>query len=105
MDYFMLTLRVINIIGCLLILWWLSVSAFRNWRNWNEKTRMHWWALVGWVFLGFELTIENLIQNNSPGPKTIIQTLVVAWTIRALLLNDELSARSSIPWKKEQDDE
>ena len=101
----MLILRAFCIVGCAFSLWFLGVSAYRGWREWNDKTKTHWWALFGWVFLGLVAIIENLIQENSPGTKTILQALVVAWTVNALLVKEPLVANPSVPWKKEQDDE
>ena len=97
--------RIINILGCFFGLWLLAQSAREQWNNWNLKTQSHWWALVGWVFLGLELSIEMLILDINPGPRTVIQTLVIAWTIRALTMQEKLEADAPrMPWKGQSDD-
>jgi hypothetical protein len=91
--------RSVNIIGCLSCMWFLATSAYRQWARWNVKTQAHWWALTGWVILGFESTVESFITDIPGGPRTVVATLVIAWTIRALLVDEELNSKPSIPWK------
>lgn len=95
-------LRIANAIGCLVALWILSVSAYRQWSSWTDKTRNHWWALSGWVFIGMEAAIENVVLQTEPGPRVILQALVVAFTLRALLDRGELKAESELPWKRKE---
>lgn len=99
MDLTANILRVINAIGCSVALYFLFVAARQQWESWNFKTQQHWWALVGWVGLGLEGVIENLILQTTPGPRVILQALVVAWTIRALTIRDTLQAEPSFPRK------
>lgn len=94
-------LRILNAIGCGVALWFLGSSAYRQWHDWSEKTQLHWWALLGWVFLGFEGSIENAWFHTVPGPRVIIQSLVIVFTLRALAHKGELRAQGIKPWKKE----
>lgn len=93
-------LRSINGCGCIVALYLLGSAFFHQWRDWNFKTRQHWFALVGWTFLGMEGSFENLIFHTQPGPRLILQTLVVAWTIRALTIHEKLESDPAIPWKR-----
>lgn len=93
-------LRIVNATGCAFALYLLATAARQQWRGWNEKTRNHWWALLGWVTLGLEGAIETTVLQVQPGPRTVGQTLVVAWTIRALTIRDELRAEPSLPRKE-----
>lgn len=97
--------RIVNSLGCVVGMYILIRAATRQYGEWNFKTQNHWWALFGWVTLGLEGSIENLVQGNPPGPRTVIQTLVIAWTIRALTIRREkLEAEPAFP-KKENEDE
>lgn len=82
--------RSINALGCGVALGFLFAVVREQWATWNSKTRQHWWALVGWVALGLEGTIESLILQTEPGPRVVLQTLVVAWTLRALSIRDTI---------------
>ena len=91
--------RIANLIGSVFALWLLASTRYRQWNTWNYRTRVHWMALVGWVFLGFEATLESLIFNTDPGPRTILTSLVIAWTVRALLIEQPLESNANLPWK------
>lgn len=91
--------RFINLIGCILSLYLLSSAAYRQWGTWNHRTKMHWLALVGWVVLGTEGTLESMIRDVEPGSRTILTTFVIAWTLRALLVEGKLESESLIPRK------
>jgi hypothetical protein len=93
-------LRIVNATGCAFALYFLAVAARQQWKQWNDKTRNHWWALLGWVTLGFEGAIESYILQVEPGPRIIGQTLVVAWTLRALTIREPLQAEPSLPRKE-----
>lgn len=93
-------LRPINAMGCAVAMWFLASAAFRQWKSWNNKTQAHWWALFGWVFLGLEGAIEAMVLDTTPGPRVVIQTLVVAWTLRAMAIHEELKADPAVPWKE-----
>lgn len=82
--------RVFNAIGCSVALYLLFTAARQQWDSWNFKTQQHWWALIGWVGLGLEGVIEALIMQTEPGPRVILQALVVTWTLRAITIRDEL---------------
>ena len=91
MDWF-LVLRLVNAFGALICLWLLGRSAVHQWGSWNYKTRTHWWALSGWVFLCIEGTLEQIALDTAPGPRTILTTLTVVWTLRALTIEQEVQA-------------
>lgn len=95
------TIRVVNIAACAIALLLLARSAYIQRARWNDRTHIYWWALVGWVFLGLESTIELLVQDVDPGPRTIVLTLVLAWTLRALTLKEHVHAGPVIGRKKE----
>lgn len=86
------TLRAVNVVGCLVALYLLARAALQQWPTWNFKTQQHWWALFGWVALCVEGSIESVILDAPPGPRTVITTLVIAWTLRALLIREKLEA-------------
>lgn len=100
-----LIFRSINILGCVVALILLITAARRQWKTWNDKTQNHWWALAGWVALGCEASIETIVLNVEPGPRTVLQTLVVAFTLRALTIREPLAAEPVIPFKKEETNE
>lgn len=87
-----LVLRSVNSTACLLSLLFLMRAAMKQWAVWNDKTQGHWWALTGWIALGLEGNIESVILGNEPGPRIILQTLVVAWTLRAITIEQEIHA-------------
>ncbi len=93
-------IRTFNAVGCLTALIFLLRAAFHQWKSWNFKTQQHWLALVGWVSLGLEGTIETYFLNIPAGPRTVLTTLVVAWTARALLINDDLNAKAPLSRKE-----
>ena len=100
MDLTMTILRCVNAVGCSVALFFLFTAAREQWESWNFKTQQHWWALSGWVALGLEGVVENLILQTTPGPRVILQTLVVAWTLRALTIREPLRAEPSFPRKE-----
>lgn len=100
MDLAANIIRCANAIGCAVALFFLFTAAREQWENWNFKTKQHWWALSGWVALGLEGVIENLVLQTTPGPRVILQALVVAWTLRALTIKEELRANPSFPRKE-----
>lgn len=91
-----IVIRTLNVLGSLVALAFLLNAAFKQWKNWNFKTQMHWWALAGWVALCLEGTAESAFLNIEAGPRTILTTLVLAWTTRALLIDDDLKSESSL---------
>lgn len=88
-------IRTINIVACLIALLLLARSAFIQRKLWNDRTNVYWWALVGWVFLGLESTVELIVKHVDPGPRTIVLTLVLAWTLRALTLQQDVHSGPS----------
>jgi hypothetical protein len=94
--------RGLNMLGSVFALVLLLKTAYEQWSDWNVKTQQHWWALLGWVGLCAEGSIESYILNVSIAPRTILTTLVLAWTIRAILIDDTLHAESSIPRKDQE---
>lgn len=94
-------IRMVNIAACAIALLLLARSAYIQRKRWNERTHVYWWALVGWVFLGLESTIELLVKDVDPGPRTIVLTLVLAWTLRALTLQQNVQAGPIVGRKKE----
>lgn len=98
MDW-VVVIRTLNGLGCACALTFLIYAAHQQWKTWNFKTQQHWWALVGWTSLGMESTIESYFINIQPGPRTVLTTLVVAWTVRAILVHDEVRARPALPRK------
>lgn len=95
-------LRLVNASGCLFSLWLMVLAAYRTWRHWSDKTQTMWFALFGWVFLGFEGSIESIIFGIAPGPRTVLQTLVIAFTVTAFLKSGAIQQASVVPpWKKE----
>ena len=95
--------RGFNALGCGIALGFLFNAAHKQWSAWNRKTQQHWWALFGWVALGLEGALESLILQTEPGPRIVIQTLVVAWTLRALTIRDELRAEPTLPRREHRD--
>lgn len=89
-------LRIVNAITCAVAFVLLVRAAYGQWDDWNFKTQMHWWALTGWVFLCIEGSIESIILDAPAGPRTVFTTLVAAWTIRALTIQDKLEAEPSV---------
>lgn len=92
-------IRIICLIGCLIVLWFLASSYYRQWSTWNEKTRRHWLALCGWAFFGLYSIVESLIQGNPGGSRLIVMTLVIALTAHAIMAKGELHTGETIPWK------
>lgn len=85
-------IRLVNAATCAVAFVLLLKAAYGQWHVWNFKTQMHWWALTGWVLLCIEGSIEAQLLGVEPGPRTVFTTLVSAWTIRALLIQDKLEA-------------
>ena len=82
--------RGLNALGCGIALGILLSVVRTQWSDWNTKTRQHWWALFGWVCFGLEGAVESLVLQTEPGPRVVLQTLVVAWTLKALSIREEL---------------
>lgn len=97
------TLRLFNSLGCLFSLWLLGTSSFRHWHEWNAKTKAHWWAFFGFLFFGFEASAEAIITNASPGPRILLQSIIIIWTIRSLLLHGDIIISTDLPWEKDKD--
>lgn len=93
-------LRILCILGCCVSGLLLSTARFRQWNEWSDKTKDHWWALGGWVFFGTYGTIESMIQHNPGGSRLIVLALVITFTLRALLRDGELQARASLSRKE-----
>lgn len=100
MDWWMI-LRILILVGCTVCGLMLSTARFRQWDDWTVKTKDHWWALSGWVFVSFYGVIENIVQGNPGGSRLIVLALVVALTLRALFRSGELRADATIPGKKD----
>lgn len=94
-------IRLTNALGATTALILLLVAAHRHWSSWNFKTQQHWWAFMGWTALCLEATIESTFLNIAGGPRTVLTTLVVAWTLRAILINDSVHSHS---WHKRKDE-
>ena len=88
------TIRLINALGALVCVGLLLRTAHKQWRVWNFKTQQYWWSLVGWTSLCVEGTVETMFINVAGGPRTVITTLVVAWTLRAILIDDDVQSKS-----------
>lgn len=93
-----IVIRSINALGALFCLFLMLRSANRQWKQWNIKTQQHWWALMGWVALCFEASVETIFVHIAAGPRTVFTTLAVAWTIRALMIDDVVHSAS--PFKR-----
>jgi hypothetical protein len=93
-------IRIVNCLGCIVALTILLISGHRQWKDWNFKTRQHWLALIGWVSLGLESTLESYFLNIPGGPRTILVTLVLAWTLHAIFTNEEVRSN---PWHSRKD--
>lgn len=94
-----------NAVLCFIALLLLGYSARLQWGQWNFKTQIHWWALFAWVCVGCEAQIEAFITHIPLGPRTVLTTLAVAWTIRALFIDDELNVKSSFHGRTKNDTE
>jgi hypothetical protein len=95
-------IRVVNTLGSLFALVFLLKAAYQQWPSWNLKTQQHWWALIGWVGLCVEGSLESYFLDVPVGPRTVLTTLVIAWTLRAILIDDDLYAKSSITRKDQE---
>lgn len=96
-------IRLTNIFGCLVCLILLARVGSLNYKTWNDKTRTYWLSLVGWTFLGVEGSIETIVRDIPIGPRTVISTLVIAWTLRALTINQTVESRSALTKKQLQE--
>lgn len=96
-----LLLRLACIVACAVCGILLSSARFRQWPEWTQKTRDHWWALAGWTFFGAYGSIESIVQGNPGGSRIIVLTLICALTLRALLRSGELRARPALEKKKD----
>lgn len=94
-------IRTANALGCLFGLMLLSTSSYRHWFFWNTKTKVYWWAFFGYIFLGLESSIEALITDAAVGPRLFLQSILIAWTLIALLIEGEITMRPDFPWKKD----
>ena len=93
-------LRNLCILGCVVNGLLLSTARFRQWDEWSDKTREHWWALSGWVFFGAYASIESLVTHVPGGSRIIVLLLIIALTLRALLRDGQLHARAALSRKE-----
>lgn len=98
-------IRMVNALGCVFGLSILSVSSYRHWREWNSKTKAYWWAFFGFIFLGFEGSLEAIVLGTRPGPRLFLHTIVIGWTIRVLLMQGDITMKPELPWKKDKKNE
>lgn len=85
-----------NALAALFGLWLLLLAYKRQRHDWTVKTHDHWWALVGWVALAVLGSLEQIYQDVEFGVRTVGLSLVLAWTIRALLRKGELRAKRAL---------
>lgn len=95
------SIRIVNGLGSLVCLVLLVIAARNQWKGWNIKTQQHWWALFGWTALCLEASIEAILLNVEPGPRTVLTSLVLAWTLRALLIQEPLRADPALKYRKD----
>lgn len=72
--------RAFNALVCFICLLYMANKARVQWSEWNIKTTTHWWAFTGWIFIGFEGALENIVLGTKPGPRIILGTMVIVWT-------------------------
>lgn len=85
-------MRVVNIVLTVVALSFLAVAWKRQVEGWNNKTADHWYALVGLVFVLGLGSVENIAQDNPPGSRVLVHTVVLVILLRALLRKEKLEA-------------
>lgn len=63
-------------LSCLVNSWWLNRG------RWNHKTFDAWFVLAGWTFAAMLGAVENILQENPAGSRTLLVTLLLLLTIR-----------------------
>lgn len=87
-------LRLLNAFICLGALWYMAMKAFHQWSTWSRKTQSHWWAFFGWIFLGLEGSLESYLLDAKPGPRIVMATVVMLWTVITLVQKGEVRFHS-----------
>lgn len=96
-------LRIVNSAVAIVCLVLLALAFKKQRKTWNTKTHDHWWALSGWVFLAAYAAIENLVLDNPGGSRVLVQSLVIALTVRALLRRGNITAKPALDRHKEEE--
>jgi hypothetical protein len=81
--------RIINILmsaTCLMILFNISRP---KWHTYTVKMRNYVMALGGFLFLGMEANLEILLGWETKGPRILILTFVLLFTLTGLLRKNE----------------
>lgn len=84
MDHFFYdTLRIVNSLGCAIVLWRMYKDSRVLKSAWTPKLRNYYYGLAGAIFVIGARGIESMLQGNDGGILTFGATLVVAWCLTA----------------------
>jgi len=81
-------LRMLTMLMTLISLYVSGHHAIRQWDKYTNRLKSLWWAFNAFLLLMFEGSLEQILQNATWGPRTLLSFIVSGVALRAILQGD-----------------